>query len=387
MQFLEIQYYLVIVIAAQALLIAVLNLRFLDSLQDSDSPDDQHPNCLVSVLVPARNEEENIRQCLQALIGQNHESIEILILDDWSTDRTAEVIQEFAKLDSRVRMFKGAELPSGWTGKNWASHQLSQEAIGDHLLFINADTILSEGTVSAAVTNSVNRAVDLLTVMPRRTVSCITEELIYPFIDWAVFCWMPMKIAHESGNPHLSATFGPFMLFKREAYEAIGGYESIRSNSLDDFELGRNIKRRGLKWMLFEGVNSVRVLAYKGNIDAFKGVSRSVVPALYYRVSAFLLLSMVVLGLGFLPLLTFAVGAISYPHEMEFLFVGTGLIIIVAIPWLIVCQKFKHNLLIVPFYPLSIALMVAVGLHSIVMYSFGQVHWKDRRIVGRRIRF
>ena len=375
------------VIATLVLLISAFNLKGLDSLGDSFARTiDQHPDRLVSILIPARNEERNIRQCLEALVTQNHKTLEILVLDDWSTDRTAQIIQEFAGSDPRVRMLTGTELPSGWTGKNWASHQLSQEATGEFLLFIDADTVLSVGTVSIALMNSINKAIDLLTIMPRRTSNCIAEQLIFPFMEWASFCWMPMRTAHESKNPHLSATFGPFMLFKRAAYEMIGGYEAIRSNSLDDFALGRNTKRQGLKWTLFEGINWVTILAYNGNIDVFKAVSRSIFPALYYRVSILVLLAMVVLGLGFLPLFTLMVGAMSYPEEKELLFVGMGLIGMVTIPWLIICLKFKHSLLFVPFYPLSIALMVAVALHSFLTYSLGFTRWKDRRIAGRRVR-
>lgn len=196
-----------------------------------------------------------------------------------------------------------------------------------------------------------------------------------------------MKIAHKSRNSHLSATFGQFMLFKREAFETIGGYERIRANPFDDFELGRNTKRHGLKWVLFAGVNWVRVLPYKGNIDVFRAVSRSLIPALYYRVSLVALLSIIVLILGFMPLLTIAIGALSYPQDKEFLFVGAGLIGMIAAPWFIVCQKFKHSLLVVPLYPLSIALMVAVALHSLVTYGLGSVHWKNRQLIVGRIRF
>ena len=382
------QFYLATVLAAGIFFIAVFNLRFLNSLGDSVSPfDGPYPKCLVSILVPARNEEKNIRECLHGLISQNHQATEILVLDDWSTDNTANVVQEFVEYDSRVRMIKGAELPDGWSGKNWASYQLSQEAAGEFLLFIDADTILSSKTVSVALMHAANKAVDLLTIMPKRTAGCVTEHIIFPFIDWVTFCWVPMKIAHVSNNSHISATFGPFMLFSRAAYEAIGGYAAVRGNTLDDFELGRTIKRRGLRWMLFVGVNWVRILPYKGNIDAFKGVSRSIFPALYYRVSLFVLLLTVVLGLGLLPLFTLAIGVISYPEEKDNLFVSLALIGLVAIPWFIVCKKFQHSLLIVSLYPLSIVLMAVVAFHSLFTYSFGSTHWKGRKVIGQKARF
>ena len=195
-----------------------------------------------------------------------------------------------------------------------------------------------------------------------------------------------MRLAHGSKNPHLSATFGPFMLFKRKSYEVTGGHTVIRDNPFDDFELGRTVKRLGMRWALFEGADWVNVRAYSGNMDAFKAISRSIFPAVYYRLSLFALLSVVLLGIGFLPIIAFAVGALSFPHENGFLMVGIGLIGMVATPWLIVCRKFKHGLVMVPFYPFSMFLMLLVALHSAVTYSLGFAHWKDRRIGGRRVR-
>ena len=195
-----------------------------------------------------------------------------------------------------------------------------------------------------------------------------------------------MRLAHGSKNPHLSATFVPFMLFKRKSYEVTGGHTVIRDNPFDDFELGRTVKRLGMRWALFEGADWVNVRAYSGNMDAFKAISRSIFPAVYYRLSLFALLSVVLLGIGFLPIIAFAVGALSFPHENGFLMVGIGLIGMVATPWLIVCRKFKHGLVMVPFYPFSMFLMLLVALHSAVTYSLGFAHWKDRRIGGRRVR-
>ena len=232
----HLSYYFVIIIALLSFLVTLSNLKFLDSLVGRRNKSNVQ-NISISILVPARNEEENIAQCLRALIAQEYNPIEILILDDRSTDSTPEIIRNIAKSDDRIKILSGSELPNGWIGKNWACHQLSQEATGDFLLFIDADTILSEEVVLSAVTNSTNMNTDLLTVMPQRITNCIVEKLLFPFIDWASFCWIPMKRAHNSQNSHLSASFGQFMLFKREAYEEIGGHAAIRHIPIDDFKL------------------------------------------------------------------------------------------------------------------------------------------------------
>ena len=391
-EFIEYQYLLITIVATLSFIITVSNLRFLDSLGGSTNfVNSQTRNVKVSVLIPARNEESNIGQCLGALINQDYGNLEILILDDHSADRTADLIQEFSGLDGRIKRLVGSELPLGWTGKNWACHQLAEKASGEVLLFVDADTILSGEAVSAAVTHFMNSDADLLAVMPRRSGDCVVEKLIFPFIDWAAFCWMPMKRAHKSQNPHLSATFGQFMLFKRDAYHAVGGHLAIRENPLDDIELGRGIKKRVLKWILLEGSNSVQVLPYRGNTDAFMSVSRSVFPFFSNRfnivglLQVFVilgLLSTLLLSLAFLPLFTVATKVMSYRQEMGVLAVSTLTIAMVAIPWMVVCLKFNRSPLTVLFYPLSISLIVVVGIHSMLTYGRGITSWKDRRILS-----
>ena len=342
---------------------------------------------LVSILVPARNEEGRIHKCLRALASQRYERLEIIILDDRSTDRTAEIIQSFVDSDPRMRMIVGTELPNGWVGKNWACDQLFNQAAGDLLLFMDADTILAEGTVSASTFEATMWGIDLLTVMLSRVSGCTIEKFLFPFVDWALFCWMPLGIAHSRRTPYFSATFGQFMLFKREAYELIGGHAKIRNNPLDDFQLGRVAKSLGLRWALFEGRDCVETLAYKSNTDAFKSISRSVFPALDYRLSMFAVLSVILVTLGFLPLITLVklsmfgtqLSVVEYTS-----LVSLGLLFI---SWFIVCLKFKHSVLAALLFPVAIALLLFIGVHSFATYILQTTKWKDRGIGERRIRF
>lgn len=384
-EIIDVLYYFAVMIAAMSLLITLSNLRFIDSLEFSlNKSNNRNRNHLVSILVPARNEEDNIAQCLHALIAQNYDPLEIIVLDDRSTDRTLEIVQDIASTDARVTAFSGTELPKGWIGKNWACHQLAQKATGEFLLFTDADTILSNVAIPSAVLNSINNSVDLLTVMPRRITRCVVEKLLFPFIDWASFCWMPMKRAHNSQNSHLSAAFGQFMFFKREAYQEIGGHDAIRSIPIDDFALGRSIKKHGLRWTLLEGANCVRVLPSNGNVDAFRDVSRSIFPAIYHRFSLFAFLAVTLLALGFLPLLAFTTSVIAYPHESQALVISATSMCMTAIPWFIVCLKFNHGTFTGLLYPLSIFLMVMAAFHSVITYSFGHASWKKRKLVGLR---
>ena len=381
-----IQYYLVIGFGVLSFVITLSNIKFFNFLNDSVvTLDGQNEPPWVSVLVPARNEEANISKCISALIKQNYKLLEIIVLDDRSDDCTSDLVSKFVASNSKVKLISGLPLPDGWTGKNWACHQLSQASGGDFLLFIDADTILSEDSVSNALIESMDHSVDLLTVMPHRISSCVIEWLMYPFIDWVSFCWMPMYMAAKSKSPNLSATFGQFILFTREAYNIIGGHKVIAVNPLDDFELGRMVKRHGLKWMLFGCTNSVKVLSYQGNLDAFKGVSRSVFPALYYRVSVLMLLVFGLILFTLLPPITIVLSTMAYYQESHFLLMAFVSLSMFTISWIIVCRKFHHSLLTIPFYPVAVVLMVLVAFYSLISYSFGVTSWKNRKIVRRRI--
>ena len=384
---LEIAQYLTTFLAACSLVVALWNNRFLNRLSEIDG---NRPFNLssskVSVLIPARNEATRINECITKLLEQDHSNIEIIILDDRSTDRTVELVECWARKDKRIVVVKGNDLPAGWVGKHWACHQLAHMAKGDHFLFVDADTVIASKTITHALIESSERDSDLLTVIPSRTINCVIEKLIYSFIDWAIFCWLPLKIAHSRDNAYLSATFGQFMLFKREAYFKTGGHEAIKDNAIDDFELGRMIKRLGLKWVLTDGSGMVRSLSYGGNIAAFRGISRSVFPALNYRLSVLASMSFLLGICGFLPVSTLIARVVFGVVETQFVMYSALSLSLFSLSWLIVCKRFGHSLFALLVYPISIAVMLIMAYYSMLANAFTFATWKGRDIEGRRLR-
>lgn len=382
----DILYCLLLMFSTVPFLIVVSNVRFMRSISDSiNVANMEHNEISVSVLIPARNESDRIAHCLRNLSAQRYPTLEILILDDQSTDNTAEIVKTFVDSDDRIRLISGTEMPDGWLGKHWACQQLFEQATGEILLFVDADTILSPGTVEAAVYEMERRELDLLTAMPRRIAGCLAEKLILPIVDWSVLAWLPLRAAQKYKNPYLSATFGQFMIFRREAYIVIGGHGTIRDDPIDDFGLGRMIKQQGLKWMLFDGSRCIEVLPYKGNIDSLLGVSRSVFPAMKFRATIFVPVSAMLCVLGFLPLIVLA-DNLMFNREPNVAFLtSTASILVISVSMLIVCRKFRHNVMTVPLYPLLISVILAVGYHSVFSYVFNLAQWRGRRIIRRRI--
>jgi len=165
----------VISVLVAVLLALVVNMGFLRLLRPGTVPV-RRP--LVSVLIPARNEADRIGPCLHSLVNQDYPNIEILVLDDYSEDGTAQVVKQF----SQVQLLAGEPLPKGWTGKAWACHQLANAAAGELLLFADADTVDSVGAVSAAVRQQQQTRADLLSVWPCQISETIAEKLVIPLM-------------------------------------------------------------------------------------------------------------------------------------------------------------------------------------------------------------
>jgi len=171
------------------LLIALANLFWGPRLADAP-PATTRPK--VSVLVPARNEAENIGRCLTGLIAPNYPDFEIIVLDDHSTDTTAAAVNHWMKTHSRIRLIPGAPLPAGWTGKNWACHQLSQAANGEILLFTDADTQHAPTAILASVGFLLKYNLGLLSAFPQQITQTLAEKMIVPILDLLGYGSLPL---------------------------------------------------------------------------------------------------------------------------------------------------------------------------------------------------
>ena len=375
-------------ISAFALITSIINLKFMSRLQklfcekNNNNLDD-----MVSILIPVRNEANNIRECLESIISQDYEAFEVIILDDRSTDETVKIVETFQGTTECLRLINGKELPDGWVGKNWACHQLSEHAKGQLILFVDADTKLVDSSVlSNAVAYLKSKEVDLISLMPQRESGSIVEKFMYIFIDWILFSTMPINLAQKSSNKYLCATFGQFMLFRRNAFNQIGGYLEIFDNPLDDFTLGRLIKKSGFKWILFNGNGSIKVKPYSGNVDAFKSISRSVFPAFNYSFLSFVSFALIVFLLGIFPVLVILLSYFGIFFESHLVFYAGVTYVMNLISWLIVCFKFQHHFLFGVLNPISTCLMILVAIHSFFSYCFRITIWKDRNISGFKLR-
>ncbi|MCS7073872.1 MAG: glycosyltransferase family 2 protein, partial [Bacteroidia bacterium] len=182
---------------------------------------------LVSVLIPARNEEKNIGKLLTCLEQQDYPNFEVIVLDDHSTDGTESVVLPFLSRNRRWRMLSGRPLPPEWRGKPFACYQLGLEASGEILLFIDADTLPKSNALTATV--CALEKYDFISVFPEQVVKTWSEKLIVPVMDFFLYSHLMFPLITKTSNPAFTAANGQWMAFKRLAYEAINGHLAAKS--------------------------------------------------------------------------------------------------------------------------------------------------------------
>ena len=340
----------------------------------------------VTVLIPARNEEENIGRVLSSLREQTYINYDVIVLNDRSEDDTAMVVNQFLDTDLSIQLIEGVPTPVGWLGKHWACHQLSSKARGDYWLFMDADTVLDRDAIRAAIDEAVLEESDLLTMIPLRSANSFIERGLYGFIDWAIFAWLPLQVAHWSKRSYLSASYGQFMLFKNKSYLAIGGHEKIKDIAVDDFGLGRLIKKAGLYWTLKDGTHMVTALPYSGLWESVKGVSRSLAPALNYSFSLVALISIGLIVLFFVPVLYLYLGLTEKDYFGYAFFLSLSSTLFLIGSYLVSCKKFSHSSLIIPFIHFTVIFMILIAFHSLLSNIFRFATWKSRNMVNRKIK-
>ena len=208
----------------------------------------------VSVIVPARNEEARLGDCLRTLVGQTGESYEIIVVDDHSTDGTRAIAEGFP-----VRVIAADPLPAGWTGKCNAAWSGAKAAKGQWLLFTDADTKHAPNSIAAGSAEAKENSADLLSYSPKQEVGSLAERALMPVIFGELATKYPPKEVCDPNSP-LAAANGQYLLIRREVYDAIGGHASVATAILEDVELARRAKQAGHKlWFHYSGVVSARM--------------------------------------------------------------------------------------------------------------------------------
>lgn len=339
---------------------------------------------LVSICIPARNEEAVIERCVTSALKQSYPNFEILVLDDNSTDRTTEILENLSEIIHNVHTISGKEKPADWLGKPWACHQLSEHAKGEFLVFIDADVWLEEEAITKAV-NSLGIS-DTITVWPKQHVVTFWEKMIIPMIYLGLYTLLPAKYVEQNPRwlpkplrkkfaPAFAAACGQFIAFNRNAYDKIGGHTSVRQEIVEDVELARQVKRNGLTITMYDGVDTVNCRMYHNHQELFEGLRKNFFVGFGRNLPLFLFMAAMQIIVFVIPFVALAIGS---PQEK--MIAGILIAIFLLQRWLL-DLKFKWNPFISLLQPVTILWYEVLGIRCIWDHFTGKkASWKGREV-------
>ncbi len=262
------------------------NQYHLDIVVEPAAPPIHAP--LISICVPARNEERNIRACVENLLAQNYPNFEVIVLDDRSTDKTLEILCQLAAQNERLQVISGVDLPVGWTGKPYALYQASSAARGDWLCFVDADTFLSHATLSACYAKAVETNADMFTIMTFQIVGSFWEKVVMPLVMTALSAGFSPRKVNDPNRKDAIAN-GQFILIKRSVYDAIGGHESVKDQIVEDKAISEQVKWNGYRLIVANGMQLARTRMYTSLPEMWEGWTKNIYLGLRDRPSLLLL--------------------------------------------------------------------------------------------------
>ncbi len=231
----------------------------------------------VSIIIPARNEAINIAECLSALKRLNYDmnKLEIIVVNDNSTDETASIVEGFANKSKIFRLVNAPALPDGWMGKNHACFVGAKEAKGDILLFIDADVTLCTAALIKTTAYMLDKELALLSINPSQLIESIGERLLLPGLFLSISDSMDFFAINDE-NSQQSLANGQFMMFDRQKYFELGNHETLKSILSEDIAMAKLYKGLGLKTaMLIDDGSIAFVRMYRCFLDSWRGFSKN----------------------------------------------------------------------------------------------------------------
>lgn len=234
---------------------------------------------LISVCVPARNEERNIERCVQALLAQSYPNFEIIVLDDRSTDATPEILKKLTKdsiyRKALLKVLNGSDLPPGWAGKPHALNQAVTAARGEWLCFVDADTFVTPGALSDVYAKTMETGADLLTIMTRQIMLTFWERTVLPLVMLALSVGFSPRKVNDPERKDAIAN-GQFILIKREVYEAVGGHAAIKNSIVEDKDLALLVKGGGYRLIVADGRKVASTRMYTSLPEMWEGWTKNI---------------------------------------------------------------------------------------------------------------
>jgi glycosyltransferase involved in cell wall biosynthesis len=345
----------------------------------------------IAVLIPARDEEHNIGACVASVLTSCDVALEVLVLDDASTDRTGDIVRTLAAQDARVRLVQTQSLPTGWNGKQRACWLLAQKTDAPLLLFLDADVRLAPDALSRCIAEMETSGVALLSGFPRQITVGWMEQMLLPLIHFVLLGFLPMGRMRSSTKPAYAAGCGQFFLAERKAYFASGGHAAIRETRHDGLRLSQVFRRHGFATDLADLTEFAAVRMYDSACAVWMGLAKNATEGLAAPARILPITILLVVG-QILPVVAAALWIAFYvsslvvgaTFDQPLLAAAVSVCLALAVvasflPRLLAVRRFKQPLMSALLHPLSISLLLIVQWYALSKQVFGRpVAWRTR---------
>jgi hypothetical protein len=331
----------------------------------------------VSVVIPARNEQDSVRGAVEAALANRSVDLEVVVVDDASTDETAAIVRELARRDSRVRLESAPPLPTGWNGKQHACRHGAHVASHGLLVFVDADVRLSPEALVRIAAFVDRSGADLVSGVPRQWTGTFLERLLIPLIHFLLLGYLPMAGMRRSRHPGFAAGCGQLIAARRAAYEAIDGHGAVRGSRHDGITLPRAFRVAGHSTDLFDATDLAGCRMYRSAGDVWSGLAKNADEGMATPRS-FLPWSVLLLGGHVLPpvLLVASWMSDAGPGVVGGLAIATLLGIASR---LVLAGRFRQSVAGALLHPVGVAVLVTIQGYALTRSLSGrQIAWKGR---------
>ena len=263
--------YFVLAFAILQLIVATLNIIFIQKFKNN-----YNENELISVLIPARNEEKNIGNILKDLLNQPYKNLEIIVFNDQSTDTTSQIVENYQKIDNRIKIINSTNLPDGWRGKNFACYQLAKNANGKFFLFLDADVRIFNNIIPLSVRYLKQKKLKMLSIFPKQQMLSFGEKITVPLMNYILLTLLPLFLVKISKFSSLAAANGQFILFDAQTYKNLQPHLNLKNKTVEDIQIARLYKKQKQKIACLVGKKDIQCRMYTSYIEAIEGFSRSI---------------------------------------------------------------------------------------------------------------
>jgi glycosyltransferase involved in cell wall biosynthesis len=358
---------------------SVLAQKRIRWLSPSSAP--VHKRGKISVIIPARNEEQDVASSLRSVLNQEGVELEVIVVNDHSTDRTGEIVNEIARSDSRVKVLHNPPLTQGWLGKCNAMQQGAAEAAGEYLLFTDADIMHRPGCFATALGVMEEEAYDFISLFPLFESRSLWENVNMPIYFFGVAKLLATPGLEDPSSANAVAS-GALMLIRARVFREIGGFQSVKGEMLDDVGLARLLKTQNYRVGYRLAPECLQVRLFKNTRDAFWGTTKNILVAVEGHL--WLAIPLIILGVlqNLTPLLAFALGLAKANGLL--LLVGLTTYGIQYFSFFSVRRLCRFHSLKLLFFPLVAIVATCCIVRALVLHGKGAILWRGREIKVRQ---